>query len=544
MKRKKIIYAVDPRYFYDSKGNGIGSISGITKKIDYFKWLNINVIVLKNCLNYSFEEIDLDMGTSVELKELINAAKKASIDIYLEWSFGGIKENHIWYKDTNDIFLDHTNFYREVDYIKNIELKLLEDKSSKAKGFYFLHEKTGEIRLNWKSLELMKKMIKIAISWYQFGIKGFVIKNFEYLNDISFKNPLNSLTKKSLVSFFTYLKSQHPDISILGYSHYVTYSYLKDIIKPNNMCFDQIILDDIATLGIKKIDNISFIDTFYVKNLFKILKQYENDNKIVFSINSELYGKVCSRWFQTNAYQEEINKSLLTLLFFSGRSFLINMGEEIGITNFQFNESNQINTSLMQIQQRRIQAKGISSFKFWESQFLLHYFANQQTFPWSLKTNGGFSSATLKPNLFIPNNLRILNLAYQFNNPHSVVNYFQYLIKLIQNPTFLAEITPQNLVIKNILKDVLLLKYKSKQMEVNVFINLSNKIKRIYWYNFWGKYVCLKTNYPTLKQTKELNYLSPYETMIFMRFINQKKHNTPSYEQVLGDLMEQATIIK
>ena len=41
-----VIYQVYPRSFYDTDGDGIGDINGITEKLDYLKELGIGAIWL------------------------------------------------------------------------------------------------------------------------------------------------------------------------------------------------------------------------------------------------------------------------------------------------------------------------------------------------------------------------------------------------------------------------------------------------------------------------------------------------------------------
>ena len=44
--KEQVIYQIYPRSFYDSNGDGIGDLKGITLKLDYLKFLGVDIIWL------------------------------------------------------------------------------------------------------------------------------------------------------------------------------------------------------------------------------------------------------------------------------------------------------------------------------------------------------------------------------------------------------------------------------------------------------------------------------------------------------------------
>ncbi len=45
--KHSIVYQIYPRSFFDSNGDGIGDINGITIKLDYLKTLGVDIIWLR-----------------------------------------------------------------------------------------------------------------------------------------------------------------------------------------------------------------------------------------------------------------------------------------------------------------------------------------------------------------------------------------------------------------------------------------------------------------------------------------------------------------
>ena len=44
--KKRVVYQIYPRSFYDSDGDGLGDLKGISEKIPYLKKLGIDVILM------------------------------------------------------------------------------------------------------------------------------------------------------------------------------------------------------------------------------------------------------------------------------------------------------------------------------------------------------------------------------------------------------------------------------------------------------------------------------------------------------------------
>ena len=58
---KAIFYEIYPQTFYDTNGDGIGDIQGITEKLDYVKDLGCSALWLNPCFDSPFKDAGYDV---------------------------------------------------------------------------------------------------------------------------------------------------------------------------------------------------------------------------------------------------------------------------------------------------------------------------------------------------------------------------------------------------------------------------------------------------------------------------------------------------
>ena len=102
-----VIYQVYPRSFYDTDGDGIGDINGITEKLDYLKELGIGAIWLSpvyqspnddNGYDISdYEAIMEEFGTMEDMDRLIAEANQRDIKIVMDLVVNHTSDEHRWF---------------------------------------------------------------------------------------------------------------------------------------------------------------------------------------------------------------------------------------------------------------------------------------------------------------------------------------------------------------------------------------------------------------------------------------------------------------
>ena len=102
-----VFYEIYPQSFYDSNGDGIGDIPGITAKLDYIRSLGCNALWLNPCFLSPFGDAGYDVadycqvapryGTNEDLTALFEAAHTRGMHVLLDLVPGHTSVEHRWF---------------------------------------------------------------------------------------------------------------------------------------------------------------------------------------------------------------------------------------------------------------------------------------------------------------------------------------------------------------------------------------------------------------------------------------------------------------
>lgn len=105
--RDAVFYEIYPQSFYDTNGDGIGDIPGITRKLPYIRSLGCNALWINPCFDSPFKDAGYDVrdyfrvapryGTNDDLVELFHRAHEQGIHVLLDLVPGHTSEEHPWF---------------------------------------------------------------------------------------------------------------------------------------------------------------------------------------------------------------------------------------------------------------------------------------------------------------------------------------------------------------------------------------------------------------------------------------------------------------
>ena len=105
--KQSVVYQIYPRSFYDTNGDGIGDLRGISQKLDYLQTLGVDVIWL--CPVYQspnrdggydisdYKAISSEFGTLHDWQELVGAMHQRGMKLIMDLVVNHTSDEHPWF---------------------------------------------------------------------------------------------------------------------------------------------------------------------------------------------------------------------------------------------------------------------------------------------------------------------------------------------------------------------------------------------------------------------------------------------------------------
>lgn len=465
-----VVYQIYPRSFYDSNGDGIGDLRGITQKLDYLKELGVDVVWLSpvykspnddNGYDISdYQDIMDEFGTLADWEEMTAAMHARGIKLVMDLVVNHTSDEHAWFVEARK---SKDNPYRDY-YIWQPGKDGLEPnnwgsafsgsawQSDPATSEYYLHLfSKKQPDLNWENPRVRKAVFEMMDWWVAKGVDGFRMDVINMISKVpGFPDEENrtgsryafpatkAVNGPRLLEFLGEMKREvlaKYDLITVGETPHVTTAHAAALTDetsgPLNMVFQFEHMGIDADPGSRygRFSRASWKLTDLKKLMTRWQKDLEGKGWNSNYLNNHDQPRQVSRFGNDGPYRVPSAKLLGTFLHMLQGTPYIYQGEEIGMTNVAFADiTNYNDIQSLNFYKEEVEEKGADPAMILKM-IQVNGRDNARTpVQWNAGPHGGFTTGT--PWLKVNPNYPEINVEQALADPDSIFYYYQQLIRL------------------------------------------------------------------------------------------------------------------
>ena len=464
--KEAVIYQIYPRSFMDSNGDGIGDLKGITSRLDYLKYLGIDVVWMSpvykspnddNGYDISdYQEIMEEFGTMEDFDELLSAAHERGIRIVMDLVVNHTSDEHRWFVESRK---SKENKYRDYYIWREGKGENTPPNNwgscfggpaweyDQETGMYYLHLfSKKQPDLNWDNEKVRREVFDMMTWWCEKGIDGF---RMDVISMISKTKEMPDGEINGLYGSFDPYCVHGPNV----------HRYLQEMNKEVLSKYDIMTVGETAGVTTELAKQYAGEDTGELNMVFQF--EHVSDpgkygkwtdermpltelKKIMSHWQTELYGKAWNSLFWDNhdqpravsrfgddrpQYRELSAKMLATCLHMMQGTPYIYQGEELGMTNYPFSSPDEFrDIESIHAYEEWCESGLVSHEEFWPCIVSRSRDNARTPMQWDDTNEAGFTTG--KPWIAVNLNYKEINAKTETEDPESVFHYYRKLIAL------------------------------------------------------------------------------------------------------------------
>ena len=531
--KKAVVYQIYPKSFQDSNGDGFGDLQGIIKRLDYLETLGINAIWLSpvfkspqadNGYDISdYRDIDPTFGSLDDMEELINEAKKHNIRIMMDLVLNHSSNEHRWFKEAkkskDNPYHDYYIWRDGDEGVPPSDMTACFGGSAweyvPEIGQYYFHQFLPEQPdLNWENPKVRRAIYDMILWWMDKGVGGF---RLDVIDQIA-KEPDKRITINGprLQEYFKELSRetfQKGDLITVGEAWGADTERAKLYSNPDGSEFSMVFQFEHIGLDQKEGGEKWDLAPLPFKKLKKIMAHWQNELyncgwNSLFWDNHDL-PHIVSRWGNDREYRVESAKMLAILLHGMQGTPYIYQGEELGMTNVQYDIEDYKDCEIINMYHERLE-KGYSKDEIMKSIYAKGRDNARTPMQWDDSVNAGFTTGT--PWIKVNDNYGKINAKSQVDDPDSIFSCYKKLVQLRKDyPVF---VDGKFTLLLEDDENIFAYSRKNEEKTMIVVCNFFDKEIPMPLAKECEGMEVLISNY---KDTSDMSVLRPYEARMYIR---------------------------
>lgn len=465
--KEAVIYQIYPRSFYDSNGDGIGDLKGITEKLDYLKELGVTAIWCSPFYDSpnddngydirDYKKIMAEFGTMEDFDTLLDEIHKRDMKLIVDLVVNHTSDEHEWFtealKSKDNPYHDYYIWRDAADKGVTPPNNWLSLFKGPAWNYYenldqwamHLFSKK-QMDLNWENENMRNDVYEMMNWWLDKGIDGFRMDVINFISKTQGLPEANSLlgmlTGYKGAEYYFYGPRLHEYLREMREKTFGNY----DVYTVGECGGAGIEMDKMLTADFRKeldtVFNFDFLinqghtnyDT-YNYDLYKVMQEFERFQTgytnhcwpAVFFENHD-NPRIVSKVDRTGTYREEISKVCALIQMTLRGVPYIYQGQELSMGNVDFKSIEEINDVEAVNTYKELVAKGKDPEKAFNRAKTGTRDNSRSPFQWSDSENAGFTTGT--PWLKISSDYRRFNAEDEAAREDSVLNFYKKAIAL------------------------------------------------------------------------------------------------------------------
>ena len=458
--KEQVVYQIYPRSFYDSNNDGIGDIKGIILKLDYLKLLGIDIIWISPHFDSpnddngydirNYKKVMEEFGSMQDFDQLLKEVHIRKMKLIIDLVVNHTSDEHDWFIESKS---SQNNKFRDYYIWKEGDKKNPPNnwtsffggsawkKDSISNDYYLHYFSKKQPDLNWENNKVRKEVHELMKFWLEKGIDGF---RMDVIPFISKDQDFNNLSKKELLNpekvyasgprLHEFLKEMNSkvlskyDIVSIGEAFGISKDTMIKLSDEREEELDLVFLFDIVRIGRDNWIQNKW-NLVQLKKLFKTQSNVDEFHWPTVFLNNHDNPRSVSKYGNDKDYRIKSAKLLAMLTLTQRGTPVLYQGEEIGMTNHNFDNLNQFDDLEVLGNLDKAMGSGISKKDYITHLNNTSRDHSRTTMQWSSGTKGGFSNGNNNWFLSNPNHDRI-NVENELNNEDSIFHFYRKLLQI------------------------------------------------------------------------------------------------------------------
>lgn len=540
-----VAYQVYPRSFYDSNGDGIGDLPGLIEKLDYLKELGIDLIWVCPIFDSPNDDNGYDIrdykaildefGTMEDCDRLIEEVHKRDMKIIFDLVVNHTSDEHEWFIESRS---SKDNPYRDY-YIwhegdeegnrpnnwESIFSGSVWEYDEQTEEYYMHVFSKKQPDLNWENPAVRQDVYSLINWWLDKGIDGFRVDAISHIKKREgfpdMPNPLNKdvvpsydghMNQPGIDKFLTELAAEtfnNYDIMTVGEANGVSIKDAEQWVGEESGYFDMIFQFEALGLWGER-DGEVFDLRDYKQVLTKWQEGLDGIGWNALYIENHDLIRAVSAMGDDGALRKTSAKALGMMYFFMQGTPFIYQGQEIGMTNVQFEELTDYDDIQSVNRARQMMKEGTP-----REEAMNYIYASSRDnvrtpMQWNAQPEAGFTTGT--PWLGVNPNYADINVAESLKDPNSIYHFYKEMIALRRDNE--ALIYGSYELVLPLHKQVYAYKRQGDSETYLVVVNVFNDSAEVDLTPFDLKELVL-TNYEVPNSLEKDIQLRPYEARLY-----------------------------